>query len=480
MGMSRSLAWSFLVALVTVGCAGSDHDDDAVTGPEFKPGPPPVGCDFGGLAGLIRNYYPGPRQNAIIAIADQMAGVGEGTKDARTFGFQIMDSIGFLSRDKTVSVDPAAGAALTLGLVKCMFSGASSFTYPTTPLADFTKALNKSDGGAYYVRGGGTGVVDPAGRTEPPLGVDFADPADPIPPTVLSALRPSPRPPPATGFFSWTEALAVDSTPNLASEYRALVYGYRVGTRSDPLEYEWATVPSGVYFNPGVTVTVCDNSGSSKTAMVLESGIGALAFVTPTLCDASQSMTMRDVPSTLGGRLAKVFFDAVSPTPLQAATLLTKTGTGGTATTFKSKFKTGSVEAVTLNFVTKPSVIYQSKLPVTITVQATAVVVNTTTGKSETVGVNGVCVYLAGKNNNGANTALNGAPECDNTAPDGASAITKTKNLAAGYATFSLNISKTGALIITASSVDDTGITGVVGRDDQTFTGDAFRTNIKP
>jgi hypothetical protein len=99
-------------------------------------------------------------------------------------------------------------------------------------------------------------------------------------------------------------------------------------------------------------------------------------------------------------------------------------------------------------------------------------------------GINGVCVYLSGANNNGTNTALTGSTDCDKTPTGGISAITKSVvingQLKAGYADFSLGVTKTGQLIVTASSTDATGNTGVIGRDDQTFLAAVARTNVKP
>ena len=130
-----------------------------------------------------------------------MESAGKGTPNARTFGFQIMDSIGSVSRNFTVNA--SAGATLTLALIPCMFNNASTFTYPTTPATDFAKALTNADGGAYYVRGGGPGSAADAagrsaavlGRTNPPGGTDGN----------LSGLAPS--------SGSWTAMLSIQPRP---------------------------------------------------------------------------------------------------------------------------------------------------------------------------------------------------------------------------------------------------------------------------
>ena len=202
-----------------------------------------------------------------------MENAGKGTPNARTFGFQIMDSIGSVSRNFTVNA--SAGATLTLALIPCMFNDASTFTYPTTPATDFAKALTNADGGAYYVRGGGTGGADAAGRsaavlgrTNPPGGTDGN----------LSGLAPS--------SGSWTTMLAV----NTSSEGRALIYGYLASAPGAPIQYEWATIPSDLTFSPAALVAVCDNDVSAS-AMVLTEAVGVLAFANTGLCNTLQSQT---------------------------------------------------------------------------------------------------------------------------------------------------------------------------------------------
>jgi hypothetical protein len=454
MGVSRLPYLLLSVAVLSTACGDSQRD--TVTGPEFKPGPPPGACNFGGLPTLVRSYFPGSRQNAIVGLAGSMESAGQFTTVARDYGFQIMDSIGFLSRDASVSSDAPAGATLTVALINCMFSDASDFTYPTGALPDLTKALTKANGGAYYVRGAGRNGLGVAGA-------DFTNPSDT---TVLSGVAP-----PVGG--SWSAILA----GNAGSEGRALIYGYIVA--SGPLEFEWATVPSSVEFNPGALVALCDDDNDPRT-MVHESSIGVLAYTSGNaICGAPQASAMLGGwgPRALAARLVRVIGNAVRPAPLQA-TMLTKTGTGGTATTFKSKFRNRPVSAVTFAFKQVDKVIYTSQQPVTVIVRATTSVGGVTTG------VNGVCVYVTGSNNNGQGTGLVGPSECDNTPDGGLSAktqsLTTANGLEAGYATFSLAVTKTGGLVLTASSTDASDVTGVLDRSGQTFADAVAKINVKP
>jgi hypothetical protein len=469
MGPRRATRMLLATVMLATACGEQSPDRESVTGPDFKPTPPPppTVCDFSGLSTLIRGYFPGSLATPIVNIKDLMAAQGAGTEGARDYGFVIMDSVGSLSRQDAVTTDPDAGARLTIGLIYCMFNDAASFTYPTTALADFTAALTEANGGSYYVRGGGDST-DPEGRTGPVLGIDFAQPVN------LSGVEP-------VAPFSWSTVLA----GNGASEGRALIYGYLV--TASPLEYEWSTVPSNTLFNPGAVVAVCDGSEATTTDMIQESGIGVLAYAPTALCSAGQSLTLIDTgwgPRALASRLARVVVDAVSPAPLQAATVTTVGKlVGGTATTFKSKFKTKGVTSVTLAFAPKPT--SPIKLddftnPVTVRAATTAALNN------PSVGVNGVCIYLTGSNNNGANTALTGTGDGEGcAAPVAGGVVSKTKSkivngvLTAGYADFTFGVNKTGGLVLTASSTDGQ-TTGVLGRDGQTFINATAKLNVKP
>ncbi len=228
-------------------------------------------------------------------------------------------------------------------------------------------------------------------------------------------------------------------------------------------------------------MAVCDGN-TATTAMVHESNIGVLQYSSGnSICATSPITTvMRDAgwgPRALATRLARL----LTPTTLQAA--IVRTGSGGTVTTVKSKFKTRPVETVKLAFdpnFTPPKTLFISKMPYVVKVRATTLVDGVETG------VNGTCIYLTGTNNNGQNTALSGNHECDNEPPGSVSVITKSINvgnnvISSGYAEFALSVTKTGGLSIRGSSVDATGKSGVIERDGQTFVNTAIvKTNIKP
>jgi len=444
-----------LLAAVALGACGEQQAPESMAGPSLggRPTDPAV-CDPNSLNSLISGYFPGNSGTAAKNAKDQMIAAAAGSDARLNAGFVVLQEIGGLSRSQ--AVNGAAGSTLAQGIIKCMYD-AKSFTptFPSDPIYNFAPALDANAGGAFYTRGSGTGDQTPAHGA---AGVRSGTP------DILSGVTP----------FSGTWAAALDSSP----AKKALIYGYQV--TSDPFVYEWATIPPATQFVGGALVALCDGNNPS-TAMVHESNIGVLAYQSASpICDAPYSVAIKDTgwgPRALAARLAHVVVDALQPQPLQA--LAGKSGTGGTATTFKSKFKKNAVTTVSLTFTqAPPATMNVKKMPYPVRVFASADVGDLSNG------INGVCVYLTGATNNGTNTALTGSTDCDNTPTGGVSAITRSVvingQLKAGYVDFSLGVTKTGQLIITASSTDAAGNTGVIQRDGQTFLAAVARTNVKP
>jgi hypothetical protein len=454
MGIRTTVACATF-ALALAAC-GEQQAPEGVAGPSLsRPAAPtnPAACDPNSLNSLISGYFQGNSGNPIKTLKDAMV-ASPGTTTARNNGFAILDSIGARSRQLTVDTD--AGSALAQGVIKCMFD-AASFTpsFPSSAIYNFAPALDATAGGGFYTRGAGTGSSSP---------VMGAIPGDPDL-NVLSGVNPP------TGS-TWSSLLAGNS----GSEGRVLIYGYPV--TNDPLVYEWATIPPAATFDPGAIVAICDGA-DLDASMINESTIGVLAYVSASpICTATtRSVVIKDTgwgPRALAARLARAVISTVQPQPLQAA--MAKSGTGGTATTFKSKFSKKTVTFVPLTFTINPPKTIKVGQTVTAEVRAT------TTVDGATVGVNGVCVYLKGNNNNGQGTSLVGSHDsrCQQIA-EMVDAFTVTKGSAAGYASFSFKVTKTGGLVLTATATDDNGSPiGVVGRNGQTFTSPTFKTNVKP
>ena len=448
----RSL-YAIAVAMLAL-AACSDREPGSTTGPQFAPATTDV-CGFSNS--LISNYFPSSHQGKIVTLKQSMASAGHGTPDARTFGFEIMDSIGAVSR--SFSVDPAAGAQLTVALIGCMFT--QTFDYPTDAISDFTKALNKADGGAYYVRGGGSGGEDVAGRSEAVLGTSY-----PLLDTVnLSGIEPS--------SGSWTNMLKVVAgrpATNDLSEGRALIYGYLVPD-PDRLLYDWATVPSALTFGPPAVVAVCDND-DGPAAMVQQLDIGVLAYAETGICDDTQSLTSVEAgwgPRALATRLSRMIVGALAPEPLQATVLASRTG-GTTTTVPKSKFGKRTVSTLTLAWKDQPPAVIngtdpKKKVPISFTVSASG------------SPIAGTCAYLAGSNNNGTPTMLVGPRNsaCTNPPNGDASALSvlvQPYSATASLADFGLvGVTKTGGILFSGTA----DVLNRVG-----FGSISFKSNVKP
>jgi hypothetical protein len=456
---TRSLVACLALALA-LGACSEQQDPESVAGPTLAGRPTdPAACDPNSLNSLISGYFPGSSGNADKTLKDQLIAAGANSPDGLAAGYTILQDIGNLSRNQTVN--GAAGSLLAQGIIKCMFTAKNFPGFPDSSIYNFAPALNADSGGAFYVRGG-SGAETPVHGA---VGIHTDTP------NILSGVNP------LTG--TWASALSASPGG------QALIYGYRISGypfNNDPFVYEWATIPPGTTFADGALVALCDEVNPS-TAMLNESNIGVLAYQgAGPICDplTGYSVTLKDTgwgPRALAARLAHVVVDALQPQPLQATTL-GKSGTGGTATTFKSKFQKKTVTTVALNFQnTLKSTIHLDESP---TLEVRATVDNGTTG------VNGVCIYLVGSNNNGLNTALSGSedPRCqhvDKTVNDYTESKLVGTKLQAGYASFTFSVNKTGGLTITATASDDQNSNiGAVGRDGQTFGTDQLRTNVKP
>jgi hypothetical protein len=438
-------------AILTLG-ACSEREPGSTTGPQFAPGGTSDACGFSNS--LITNYFPSSRQAKILTLKQSMGNAGHGTPNARTFGFEIMDSVGSVSR--SFAVDPGAGAQLTIAVIACMFDEASTFTYPEDDAeAALTAALNSAAGGAYYVRGGGSAGEDGEGRSATVLGT-----IDPIvgPDVNLSGIKPS--------SGSWTSMLS----GNGSSEGRALIYGYSV-PNTPALVYDWASVPSGVTFAPAAAVSVCDDDNSG-TAMVHEEDIGVLAYIETTICDETQSLTSVELgwgPTALAARVGRLLVSGLIPEPLEAAVLASRGG-GTTTTIPKSKFGKQTVSTLTLAWKDQPPPVIngtdpKKKVPISFTVSASG------------SPIAGTCAYLAGSNNNGTPTMLVGPRNSACTNPPNGDATALSVLVQPYSATASLadfgqvGVTKTGGILFngTADVLNRDGVGSI-----------SIKSNVKP
>jgi len=446
--MARRSLIAFAAAATLVLAACSEREPESTTGPQFAPSTDP--CGFSNS--LVIGYFPNSRQVYMLTVKSRMASSGAAAQK-RAYGFELMDSIGSVSRNTAFSIDPAAGAQLTIAIIGCIFPN-NSFTYPTTALSDFTKALTSAAGGAYFVRGGGSSL---SGRDATILGTTGGVAGN------LSGIAPSA----GSSAANWTNMLSGNGT---SVGQGVLFYGYNAAAPTDPVLYEWATVPSALAFSPAAIVSVCDEDPANP--VVHEEAVGVLFFVTSDICVTPQSLTMNQGwgPKALAARLGRIVADALSPTPLLATTLATAGG-GKTSTLPKSKFGKKSLTSVNVAWENDPGIPSTWNGTTQAAGRQTSATVSASIAESETTEAVRFCAYLSGTNNNGTPTALQKegdqrASEC-NSPPNGdlkALSVLTTKTSESGsVADFGkVWVTKTGTITITLMVASGTAQTAAI------------------
>jgi hypothetical protein len=424
---TRSVVACLGLSLALAACS-ERQAPESVAGPSLAGNPTdPAACDPNSLNSLLAAYFPGNSGSAAKTAKDAMIAATVGSNERLNQGFVVLQEIGNLSREQ--AVDTVAGSNLAQGTIKCMYN-TTTFTpsFPSDPIYNFAPALAADHGGAFYTRGGGTGDEAPVHGA---AGVITGTP------DILSGVNP------LTG--TWATVLAGSPAG------KALIYGYQV--TSNPFVYEWATIPPATQFAGSAVVALCDGSNAS-TAMVHESNIGVLAYQSASpICDATYSLVMKETgwgPRALAARLAHVVIDALQPQPLQAVAL--KSGTGGTATTFKSKLSKQpvSTQGVTLTGLQVPPALIKGTSPgftFPVKYQVSA------SGKA----LFGTCVFMLGANNNGAPTALTGprTSACPPPAGVDPTAVLSVETTSANDPTFTIadfgqtGVTKNGGIVFT-------------------------------
>ena len=447
----RLLSTVALAAVLALG-ACSEQQQKSVTGPELSHSQPeslPLtpSCDFSGVKSLITSYFSSPLQQDARNLEQQMEAAGS-QADRTQRGFDILSLAGQASRQGTPSA--LVGSNLTKALMRCMFDVTNTTDFPGFPDAfDFTAALTKAGGGAYYVRGGTSDA------TSTVIGTDYSG----LTAENLSAVAP------ASG--TWSGILQ----GNTLSGGRVLIYGSLV-TAGPPLTYDWKLMPSNSSFgSPFALVSVCDGN-TDQNAVVNESSIGFLPYVATSICNDTQSLTTLDRgwgPRALLQRAAHWSTDLLTPQSLEAT--MVRTGSGGTSTGFKSKFKTNGLTGLTVAFKKNEppaKVKLNTQFPVTVVTTALD-------DQNVATGVANTCVYLTGSNNNGTPTQLQGPHDSRCTDVAGALSTLTDAGGTAQFkdATFTTGpkVTKNGGLLLHAfAKIIDRSVTGVA----------QAKTNVNP
>jgi len=457
---TRSVVACLALAMALAACS-EQQEPESVAGPSLAGRPSSdQACDPNSLNSLISGYFPGNSGSAAKTAKDQMLAATT-RDDTLNAGFVVLQEIGNLSRNQ--AVDTVAGSNLAQGIIKCMFV-VSTFIprFPTDAIYNFAPALSANKGGAFYTRGVGTGTETPvhgAVNIFPPENAN-----------ILSGVNPSDG--------TWGQALAGSPAG------KALIYGYRLSgypepNTTDPFVYEWATIPPATQFAGGALVALCDDANPS-TAMVHESNIGVLAYASAApICGVTYSLAIKDTgwgPRALAARLARVV-DALQPQAVQAASTLGNFGTGGTASTFKSKFQKQSVPAggITLTPVKVPPPLIKGVSPAQN--EGTTFQVSYKVSASDKA-VFGTCVFISGSNNNGAPTELTGPRDCPPPAGADPKSVLSVETKSANDPSFSqadfglVGVTKTGGITFTvfADVTDRDGSSAVL----------TYKSNVKP
>src|SRR5689334_18976617 len=325
-------------------------------------------------------------------------------------------------------------------LLLCMYNPAPDkelSSYPETFPEDFSVALTPASHGAFGERSG-TSVSPVFSRpiTNPYTGIA-----------------------PPSGS-SWQSIIPAGVAPQ-----RVVFYG-SPATPANGQTYDWRSIPHNATFNPNIIIGFCVDPGAHPTSMVFEKDVAVLAFadayfLAPPSC-SSDLAALASNPFQLAHRLLHFGTSILAPRPLMAAVLLT--GSGGTKSKCCSKVGPQDVPSAPLKFVPDPPFAnVQAGRNFAVQVQATA----------GGLGVNGDCITLGAVNNNGTNTDLLGAKNCNPDPLAGPSSRTTTVNGVAGIAQFCVNDPKTGTITLVATG-------NIENRPDQTSTAKSKKLNVKP
>jgi hypothetical protein len=400
-----------------------------------------LSCDFSGFNSLVAQYFTkSSTQQDAKNFVGAMQTAGKWSTGAVDNGFNVMALIAGAVKSGEVG-SSTTGSTLTNELIKCMFDVTTGdFLTGTPPKSiipiDFTASLDPVRPGAYAVHGGSGDLTSDAVKSRLSAG------ADPLTTDPISAI--------GTQGATWA---------NLLNE-RALIYGRPVvdGQTTSLTAYQWEAIrPSASFSAPGALVAICAATGSAD--MVHESNFGVLAFGSAAeLCPNPLEVGITGWgPAALAQRLGRL----LAPQPLHAATLLLKS-IGGSAGGLKSIFSNTPVPSVTLKFLAGPPSVFKQNQDVTVKIQATL--------PGTTTGVNGVCVFLTGTNNNGTPTELLPKGECNSTAP---SAVTGRVGSITGVAEVTFHVTKTGNLMLSGNGT-------VVERTGTVASTLPVKTNVKP
>lgn len=363
--------------------------------PSFGRGASPNACVFTGnpsLSNSAGSYFQtnDDRKSAsgwISAMQEGYEATGPG--GARDAGYSLLALTGAASRDASRAGSIDIGETMVKQAINCMYDtknppDPTDFTgWPDDDQYDFSAALDAPAGGAFFVRGK-TGVDS---DLLPAIGnlSSFNSGTDPAGGNV-SAIAPAPG-------KTW---------PQVLSNKRTLIYGNPVTDG-----FDWKLIGRNTTFTPFAIVALCQavhpGEDFDDEAMVFQESVGSLGFQqeTAALCGTDPSTLSLGFGGHGGFALLKRLFVAadrmLSPEPLHAAVLATRT-IGGSASGAKAdEFTVLNLPTVNLRFTVQPPrrPRVSERFPITVDV---------TTPAGDPAG--GITVTLGTTTNNGTGTAI--------------------------------------------------------------------------
>ena len=269
---------------------------------------------------------------------------------------------------------------------------------------------------------------------------------------------------------------------NTSSEGRALIYGYLASDPGAPIQYEWATIPSGstvppgpsgLTFSPEAVVTVCDND-LSASAMILTEAVGVLSI------RQHRSLQYAPVPDRapdgLGSESSR---RAARPDAGRRRYARAPSRHCASRRDRRHHVKDPEehrAEAYGLGGRPRPS--WANKPPATINGTAPNTFAASVNVNAAGNAILGVCAYMIGKTNNGTPTQLVGPKHADCASPPGGGTdylsvlVQNTGSTTASLADFGqVGITKTGGIDLTVTvQVQGRAGTGSI----------TTRSNVKP
>jgi hypothetical protein len=321
------------LGLAALGC-GDNDSETSPTSPQFAPGA--TGCELSTAKSLVNSVFAtSTSRQAANGYLQTIQNNGSGTLTATNAGFDVFALIA-AERAADRPAPPVNGSTFIKAVLSCMDVG----TLPSS--LDFTGALGES--GAFEVRGGSA--------TDASLAVtSYGDPVWGLEPPLVGTTR-----------KTWDQ---ITVQPADVETRRFLAYGAPVAIAPTAFTnevlvgnvFDWSTVPTLTFSDPGVVVGTCviDDQSSFLIQHLAKSDNEEIVpsdFVS--FCGLSDLMQLTSAKGWTPSALAQRLVDFFTPRPLLAAALGTRPPGGSVGAL--SPFGAVNPDTITLSFPTNAQV----------------------------------------------------------------------------------------------------------------------------